>query len=133
MAAVADTTSPVGPGTALTVAIEGFLNHLQALQAARATVVAYRSDLTQVSALMADDPAALRVADLTVARLEAGFAGYAQGRSPSTVTRAWSCWNKFCARLTNLGALPGNPMDAVGQTQEHRGTPDDVTEADPRR
>jgi site-specific recombinase XerC len=133
VAAVADTTSPVGPGTALTVAIEGFLNHLQALQAARATVVAYRSDLTQVSTLMADDPAALRVADLTVARLEAGFAGYAQGRSPSTVTRAWSCWNKFCARLTNLGALPGNPMDAVGHTREHRGTPDDVTEADPRR
>jgi site-specific recombinase XerC len=133
VAAVADTTSPVGPGTALTVAIEGFLNHLEALQAARATVVAYRSDLTQVSTLMADDPAALRVADLTVARLEAGFAGYAQGRSPSTVTRAWSCWNKFCARLTHLGALPGNPMDAVGHTQEPRGTPDAVTEADPRR
>ena len=130
---MADTTSQVSPGTALTVAIEGFLNHLQALQAARATVVAYRSDLTQVSALMADDPATLRVADLTVARLEAGFAGYAQSRSPSTVTRAWSCWNKFCAQLTQLGALPGNPMDAVGHTQEHRGTPDDVTEADPRR
>jgi hypothetical protein len=31
VAAVADTTSPVGPGTAVTVAIEGFLNHLQAL------------------------------------------------------------------------------------------------------
>jgi site-specific recombinase XerC len=123
----------VGPGTALTVAIEGFLNHLQALQAARATVVAYRSDLTQISALMADDPAALRVADLTVARLETGFAGYAQGRSPSTVTRAWSCWNKFCARLTQLGALPGNPMDAVRPTREPRGTPDAVTEADPRR
>ena len=46
--------------------------NLQALQAARATVGAYRSDLTQVSALMADDPATLRVADLTVARLEAG-------------------------------------------------------------
>jgi site-specific recombinase XerC len=133
VAAVADTTSPVGPGTALTVAIEGFLNHLQALQAARATVVAYRSDLTQVSALMADDPAALRVADLTVARLEAGFAGYAQGRSPSTVTRAWSCWNKFCAQLTQLGALPGNPMDAVGHTREPHGTPDAGTEADPHR
>ena len=123
MAAVADTTSPVSPGTALTVAIEGFLNHLQALQAARATVVAYRSDLTQVSALMADDPATLRVADLTVARLEAGFAGYAQGRSASTVTRAWSCWNKFCARLTQLGALPGNPMDAVGHAREPRSAP----------
>ena len=133
MAAVADTTSPVGPGTALTVAIEGFLNHLQALQAARATVVAYLSDLTQVSALMADDPAALRVADLTVARLAAGFAGYAQGRSPSTVTRAWSCWNKFCAQLTQLGALPGNPMDAVGHTREPHGTPDAGTEADPHR
>ena len=130
---MADTTSPVGPDTALTVAIEGFLNHLQALTAARATVVAYRSDLTQVSALMAEDPAALRVADLTVARLEAGFAGYAQGRSPSTVTRAWSCWNKFCARLTHLGALPANPMDAVGHTREPHGTPDAVTEADPRR
>ena len=133
MAPVADTISPVGPGTALTVAIEGFLNHLQALQAARATVVAYRSDLTQVSALMAEDPATLRVADLTVVRLEAGFAGYAHGRSPSTVTRAWSCWNKFCVRLTQLGALPGNPMDAVGPTREPRGATHASTEADPQR
>ena len=46
MAAVADTSSPVSPDIALTVAIEGFLNHLQALKAARGTVVAYRSDLT---------------------------------------------------------------------------------------
>ncbi len=130
---MADTNSPVVPGTALTVAIEGFLSHLQALQAAPATVVAYRSDLTQVTALMAEDPAVLRVADLTAARLEVGFAGYAKGRSPSTVTRAWSCWNNFCARLTQLGALPGNPMDAVGHARQPHGTPDAVTEADPHR
>ena len=121
VAAVADTSSPVGPDTALTMAVEGLLNHLKALEAARGTVVAYRSDLTQISALMADDPATLRVADLTVARLEAGFAGYAQGRAASTVARAWSSWNKFCARLTQLGALPGNPMDAVGHARARRG------------
>jgi site-specific recombinase XerC len=49
------------------------------------------------------------------------------------VTRAWSCWNKFCARLTQLGALPGNPMDAVGPAKEPRSAPHALTEADPRR
>ncbi len=94
-------------------------------------MVAYRSDLTQVSALMAEDPATLWVADLTVARQQAGFTAYAADRAAPTVTRAWSSWNRFCTRLTQLGALPSNPMHAIGHATAPRGAPQASTEADP--
>ena len=127
---MADGSSPVTGATALPVAIAGFLEHLRAGKPSAHTLTAYATDLRLVSVLLAEDPATLTVADLTVARLSSGFAAYADTHAASSTARAWSTWNQLCARLTQLGALPGNPMDGVPRARVPRPGPHAFTDAD---
>jgi integrase/recombinase XerD len=119
--------------TALPVAIAGFLDHVRAGKPSGHTLTAYAADLRLVSLLLAEDPAELTVADLTVSRLSGGFAAYADTHAAASVARAWSTWNRLCARLTLLGALGGNPMDGVARAKVPRPGPHAFTDADMTR
>ncbi|GGL12160.1 tyrosine-type recombinase/integrase [Mangrovihabitans endophyticus] len=74
------------------------------------TLAAYRRDLSGVRAHL---PAGTRVADLSPRVLRAAFAGFAAGRSPASVYRAWSTWNGFFTFLVTESVVGGNPMSAV--------------------
>ena len=110
---MADIDSPTGARMPLPVAITGFLDHVRASKPSRHTLTAYAADLRLVGLLLAEDPDTLTVSDLTVALLSGGFAAYADTHAAASTARAWSTWNRLCARLTQLGALAGNPMDGV--------------------
>jgi len=115
--------------TALPVAVAGFLEHVRSGKPSGHTLTAYAADLRLVSGLLAEDQTTLCVSDLTVARLSGGFAAYADTHAASSVARAWSTWNRLCARLTLLGALAGNPMDGVPRAKVPRAGPHAFTDA----
>ena len=127
---MADVDSPTGALMPLPVAITGFLDHVRAGKPSRHTLTAYAADLRLVSGLLAEDPDTLSVADLTVARLSGGFAAYADTHAAASTARAWSTWNRLCARLTQLGALAGNPMDGVPRAKVPRPGPHAFTDTD---
>ena len=127
---MADVDSPTGARMPLPVAITGFLDHVRAGKPSRHTLTAYAADLRLVSVLLAEDPDTLSVADLTVARLSGGFAAYADTHAAASTARAWSTWNRLCARLTQLGALAGNPMDGVPRAKVPRPGPHAFTDTD---
>jgi integrase/recombinase XerC len=83
------------------------------------TLAAYRRDLGSVLGLLAEraEPA-LPVDDVLLGHLSprtlrAAFAGFAAGRAPASVYRAWSSWNSFFGFLVADGVVAGNPMSAV--------------------
>jgi integrase/recombinase XerC len=111
------TTSPTAAGLPLHVWAERFLHHLAAGKPSAHTLTAYRGDLDAVLALLAThlntDVDAVGGEAVAVTPLRAAFAAYAGPRSPATVTRAWSAWNRFATFLLTEGVIAGNPMAAV--------------------
>ena len=65
-----------------------------------------------------------------MARLSGGFAAYADTHAAASTARAWSTWNRLCARLTQLGAMAGNPMDGVPRAKVPRPGPHAFTDTD---
>ncbi|MGB8021536.1 MAG: site-specific integrase [Candidatus Nanopelagicales bacterium] len=114
----------------LDTAIAGFLTTLRAGKPSPHTITAYAVDLHLVRERLAEDPGQLVVADLTAARLRAGFASYADGHAKSSVRRAWSTWNRLCDHLVVEGQLAGNPMAAVPKPKAARSAPQAFTDAD---
>jgi site-specific recombinase XerD len=74
------------------------------------TLAAYRRDLTSVLDLAGPD---VTLSDLSPRLLRSAFAGFAAGRSPASVARAWSSWNAFFTFLVADQLVAGNPMSAV--------------------
>jgi integrase/recombinase XerC len=91
------------------------------------TTVAYRRDLAAVRALCAahlgvvEDE--LRLERLTVPVLRVAFAGYAESRAKTSISRAWSTWNQFLAFCVSDGRLAGNPMAGVAKPRLPRRSP----------
>ncbi|WP_306213890.1 tyrosine-type recombinase/integrase [Actinoplanes sp. RD1] len=78
------------------------------------TLMAYRRDLQAVLSQL-DPDGVVTLDDLSPRALRAAFAGFAAGRAPSSVSRAWSSWNSFFGFLVTEGIVAGNPMPAVGK------------------
>ncbi len=74
------------------------------------TLAAYRRDLMSVLELAGPD---VTLGELSPRLLRSAFAGFAAGRSPASVARAWSSWNAFFTFLVADQRVAGNPMSAV--------------------
>ncbi len=107
--------------------VEEFLAARAVRKPSEHTLLAYRRDLTTVLHLAAAnaaetassaDPAAITLGDLSPRVLRSAFAGFAAGRAPSSVSRAWSSWNSFFGFLVVEGIVAGNPMSAVGKPRQ---------------
>jgi integrase/recombinase XerC len=95
--------------------VEEFLGARAVLKPSEHTLQAYRRDLLAVLRLIADEPEAVTLSDLSPKALRAAFARFAAGRAPASVYRAWSSWNSFFGFLVVDGVVAGNPMPAVGK------------------
>ncbi|MGB8020007.1 MAG: tyrosine-type recombinase/integrase [Candidatus Nanopelagicales bacterium] len=118
------------PPVPLDTAIAGFLTMLRAGKPSPHTITAYAADVNLVRERLDARPEQLVVADLTAARLRAGFAGYADGHAKASVRRAWATWNRLCDHLVVEGLLAGNPMAAVPKPKAARSAPQAFTDAD---
>ncbi|MFC0506136.1 tyrosine-type recombinase/integrase [Micromonospora costi] len=96
--------------------IEEFLTARATRKPSPHTLEAYRRDLRTVAALAGETEAApLPLDALSPRLLRAAFARFAGARAAASVHRAWSTWNSFFTFLVAEGAVPGNPMPAVGR------------------
>ncbi|AGL17474.1 tyrosine-type recombinase/integrase [Actinoplanes sp. N902-109] len=101
-------------GADLSVAtlVEEFLAAQAVRKPSPHTLMAYRRDLMAVLKLVGED---VTLSDLSPRTLRGAFAGFAAGRAPASVYRAWSSWNSFFGFLVVEGVVAGNPMPAVGK------------------
>jgi integrase/recombinase XerC len=105
--------SLTGSETPVQALVEEFLAAQAVRKPSPHTLLAYRRDLTTIRTLIGDDNVTL--GDLSPRSLRSAFAGFAAGRAPSSVYRAWSSWNSFFGFLVVEGIVAGNPMSAVGK------------------
>ena len=103
--------------------VEAWLDHLSWSQTARATLVAYRSDLLGVAQLMAADVGGLRLEHLTKRALQAAFASWTADHAVVSVRRAHSCWSGFFNFLVAEDVCEGNPMAAVSKPRKSPDAP----------
>lgn len=129
---VAAETLVVAQPLSLTEAINGYLTTLRAGKPSPHTVAGYTNDLRAIRALLdpAGQDAALTVSDLTIPRLRAAFAQFADSHARASVLRAWSVWNRLCQHLLAEGHIPGNPMGAVPKPKASKGAPHAFTQDD---
>jgi integrase/recombinase XerC len=119
----------VGP-LLLDEAIAEFLTTLRAGKPSPHTIRGYASDLAGIRALLDPDPATLTIEDLSVSRLRAGFAAFADTHARASVLRAWAVWNRFFAHLLAAGVITGNPMGGVPKPKAASGAPSAFTDTD---
>lgn len=98
------------------------------------TLLRYQTEAKGITALVARHLARpieqVTPADLTPASMRAAFAIYSReggahgnGHGKSTLSGAWSTWNKFLNHLVQEGIVEGNPMAAVGKPRVPKGSP----------
>ncbi|MDN5896367.1 MAG: tyrosine-type recombinase/integrase [Nocardioides sp.] len=113
--------------TRLAEAIDDYFLARQPRKDSEHTLLAYRSDLSAVTAAIADHagipPADLTVDQLTLQVMRAGFAAYAKPRAKTTVRRCWSTWHGFFNHLVTEGLVEGNPMGGVARPAAPRRAP----------
>jgi integrase/recombinase XerC len=94
-------------------AVERFVEDLTIRKVSPRTVIAYRTDLRVIGALLGPHDGPWTVSELSGKVLHKAFATHAATHAPASVSRARSTWSALFDLLVRDGTLTGSPIAAV--------------------
>ena len=114
-------------GTPLPDLCEAYLRSRATRKDSPHTTQRYRNELDAITgrlaATLGKEPAELTVDDLTLSTLNAALAGYAAGRSNSTVAGCCSVWKGFGRWLRKEGVVAASPAEYLDRPKIPKPTP----------